>query len=102
MADLVVYNGVVHVIDAVLVPNLASVNENAMNELDLYPNPSVDYLIVKNGVVSNYSVINAAGVTVQSGDVMGNKIDVRNLENGNYFIQLNGQNNTQTKRFIKM
>lgn len=102
LADLVVSNGVVHVIDAVLVPNLASVNENAMNELDLYPNPSVEYLIVKNGVVSNYSVINAAGVTVQSGDVMGNKIDVRNLENGNYFIQLNGQNNTQTKRFIKM
>jgi transforming growth factor-beta-induced protein len=102
LADLVVSNGVVHVIDAVLVPNLASVNENAMNELDLYPNPSVEYLIVKNGVVSNYSVINAAGVTVQSGDVMGNKIDVRNLENGNYFIQLNSQNGAQTKRFIKM
>lgn len=102
LADLVVSNGVVHVIDAVLVPNLASVNENTINDLDIYPNPSVDYLIVKNGVVSNYSVINAAGVTVQSGDVMGNKIDVRNLENGNYFIQLNSQNGAQTKRFIKM
>jgi transforming growth factor-beta-induced protein len=101
-ADLVVSNGVVHVIDAVLVPSLLGLSENEMNEFELYPNPSVDFLIVNNGNFSTYEVVNSAGVSVQKGDVIGNKIDVKNLETGNYFIHLNGQNQIQTGRFTKM
>jgi hypothetical protein len=73
-----------------------------MNEFELYPNPSVDFLIVNNGNFSSYEVVNSAGVSVQKGDVNGNKIDVKNLETGNYFIHLNGQNQIQTGRFTKM
>jgi uncharacterized surface protein with fasciclin (FAS1) repeats len=102
LPDLTVSNGVVHVIDAVLVPSLASIDENILSELTIYPNPTVDYLILKNATVSSYKVMNTAGVTVLSGDVNGNKIDVHNLENGNYFIQLNGENTLQTVRFSKM
>lgn len=102
LPDLTVSNGVVHVIDAVLVPSLASIDENSLSELTIYPNPTVDYLILKNATVSSYKVMNTAGVTVLSGDVNGNKIDVHNLENGNYFIQLNGENTLQTVRFSKM
>jgi uncharacterized surface protein with fasciclin (FAS1) repeats len=100
LADLVVSNGVVHVIDAVLVPSLADLTENSISEMTVYPNPSVDYLIVKNGFISEYKVLNSAGITVQEGEVNGNKIDVKNLEKGNYFIQFNGQN--QTIKFSKM
>lgn len=100
LADLVVSNGVVHVIDAVLVPSLADLTENSISEMTVYPNPSVDYLIVKNGFISEYKVLNSAGITVQSGSVNGNEIDVTNLEKGNYFIQFNGQN--QTIKFSKM
>lgn len=100
LADLVVSNGVVHVIDAVLVPSLADLTENSISEMTVYPNPSVDYLIVKNGFISEYKVLNSAGITVQSGSVNGNEIDVTNLETGNYFIQFNGQN--QTIKFSKM
>jgi transforming growth factor-beta-induced protein len=100
LADLVVSNGVVHVIDAVLVPSLADLTENSISEMTVYPNPSVDYLIVKNGFISEYKVLNSAGITVQAGKVNGNEIDVTNLEKGNYFIQFNGQN--QTIKFSKM
>lgn len=100
LADLVVSNGVVHVIDAVLVPSLADLTENSISEMTVYPNPSVDYLIVKNGFISEYKVLNSAGITVQDGKVNGNEIDVTNLEKGNYFIQFNGQN--QTIKFSKM
>ena len=100
LADLVVSNGVVHVIDAVLVPSLADLTEYSISEMTVYPNPSVDYLIVKNGFISEYKVLNSAGITVQSGSVNGNEIDVTNLEKGNYFIQFNGQN--QTIKFSKM
>lgn len=102
LADLTVSNGVVHVIDAVLVPSLANLTENSFNEVSLYPNPTVDYLIIENASVSNYKVVNTAGVTVLSGNLIGNKIDVHSLENGNYFIQLNGDNTLQTVRFSKM
>ena len=100
LADLVVSNGVVHVIDAVLVPSLANMTENSISEMTVYPNPSVDYLIVENSIASEYKVLNSAGITVQAGELNGNKIDVKNLEKGNYFIQFNGQ--TQTIKFSKM
>lgn len=102
LADLVVSNGVVHVIDAVLVPSLADLTENSMSEMTVFPNPTADYLIVENASLSSYKVINSAGLTVETGEMNGNKIDVKNLERGNYFIQFNGQNEIQTFRFSKM
>jgi uncharacterized surface protein with fasciclin (FAS1) repeats len=67
-ADLRTWNGIVHVIDAVLLPP-ASVNNILNLSVQAYPNPCTDVLTIERNSASaeNYSIYNVSGQIVASG-----------------------------------
>ena len=52
IADIRTFNGVVHVIDAVLLPNLSAVRDLEKVSLSIYPNPVSDQLLITLPAVS--------------------------------------------------
>lgn len=101
LADVLSYNGVVHVIDAVLLPSLADLMENENNVFEVYPNPSSDMLNVDAADAKEFQIVNVFGSVVKSGEIVNNSISVSDLENGQYFIQITTNNAVQNAKFIK-
>jgi uncharacterized surface protein with fasciclin (FAS1) repeats len=66
--DLNAWNGVIHVIDAVLLPP-ASINDILNSSVQAYPNPCTDILTIerKSAAAENYSIYNVSGQLVVSG-----------------------------------
>ena len=67
-ADLNAWNGIIHVIDAVLLPP-ASVNDILNSSVQAYPNPCTDVLTIerKSASAETYSIYNVSGQLVASG-----------------------------------
>jgi uncharacterized surface protein with fasciclin (FAS1) repeats len=95
-ADVAAGNGVVHVIDAVLVPSLASIVDNDMIDVNLYPNPTNGVINLKGESISNVVVRDLTGKIVLDTNNTQN-IDLTGLENGTYMITVVGTTGTVTK-----
>ena len=93
------------------VPNPLSLEDNNIQNLVFYPNPTNDILNIKSDISLQNSKITLYDIT---GRVLSNKINidfiddksiiinVSNLSDGNYFFTIETEdNNTLTKRFIK-
>lgn len=102
MADVLSSNGVVHVIDRVLLPSLANINELTASDLSIFPNPSADLIKFDNVSAENYSIINSDGKTVCSGKLINNEVSIAHLVSGMYFIQLNNNTSNYQGRFVKL
>ncbi len=100
VANLIASNGVVHVIDAVLIPTLSSVeNLTSVENLNVYPNPTNNQFTVDIELNASERVtvdlINIVGQVVKSID-LGTRsaglnreyIDVNDLSEGIYFMNL--------------
>jgi uncharacterized surface protein with fasciclin (FAS1) repeats len=99
-------NGVVHVINAVLIPvDDTNVNELMVPEVKLYPNPVSDrlYIAISHERISDVSVFNVAGVKIPISTELVNQqiLDVSGLPAGFYFIRIETGNHTVIKPFIK-
>ncbi len=102
LADVLAFNGVVHVIDAVLLPSLASIFDNEISDLTIYPNPTAETIFVKNSDATEYAIVNAIGAVVKSGKIVNNEISVSELQYGQYFIQITTNSNvSSTTKFVK-
>ena len=99
-ADIVVDNGVVHVLDKVLLPSITGLQDVELVEINVYPNPANNILNVENGE-GEFFITNIHGQVVVGGNLNGQPIDVSNLDSGNYFIKLIGENNVSQAAFIK-
>ncbi len=100
VADIVTINGIVHVIDAVLIPTTLSVDDiAALNSLNVFPNPAIDKFTIaldmaeSERVVIDIMDITGKKVITQSLGVLspGNSIqtlDVSNLEAGVYLVNI--------------
>lgn len=91
LADLKSENGIVHVVNEVLLPYLTSVNDNEqLSGLDIYPNPASSMLNISLPTASSfkYSVVNAHGQMILSGDIAGNnaQIPMVDLNTGIYKV----------------
>jgi hypothetical protein len=75
----------------------AGIAANQPVSLALSPNPVQDVLSIQGLENGAYAIYNQAGQQLQAG-TFKTQIDVRNLANGSYFVQLNGQ----MLPFIKM
>ena len=70
----------------------------------LYPNPAQTMLNVKILDASDkftYRILNMLGQTVRNGDLSSTSIDVKDLQSGVYFIEINDGEELSTQRFIK-
>lgn len=86
------------------VPSLLSTSEmnSALSELIIYPNPTTNVLNLKTtSKINNVQIIDMAGKVLSSRKVINNQVNVRNLPIGNYTLNVNTNNGTQSKKFIK-
>lgn len=80
-----------------------SLADVSASELVVYPNPSSDFLIIKDSSVKNteYVIVDASGRTVAKSVTNGNQVDVRALSNGVYTLILAIDGQIKSVRFIK-
>ena len=105
IADLEAENGVVHVIDAVLVPTATNIAEAAAIEFNVYPNPTSNGVLnVQGAWESNASIQiwNAAGQLVQTEQTMQNQyaISTEGLSAGLYTVRVLSGASSGQKMFL--
>jgi len=105
--DLTVANGVVHVIDAVLVPSLASLNELNEGSILIYPNPTSDQITIQleQAFVKEFQIsdINGRLLKAQTTDTqLTFGTDISTLPKGEYYITLIGDGDSKTVKFSKI
>ncbi|WP_299335887.1 choice-of-anchor J domain-containing protein [uncultured Psychroserpens sp.] len=76
------------------------VNTYKTNSIELFPNPTSDYISISNlNTKENYAIYDVTGKTLASGQLLPeSQISVIHLEKGIYFLKLNNRN---TLKFIK-
>ncbi len=79
-----------------------AIAENAAANVNIFPNPATTVLNVEAAGYDNIQIVNVLGQVVYSASVVDNmQVNVSNLDNGVYFVRLNGENGTATQKFIK-
>lgn len=93
-------------LDDVVVSTALSVNEFEKSGLQMYPNPVLDFITLQNPEnikINNYSVLDMNGRVLLSKpySVSNEVIDLSSLSKGIYFIQLDSEKGTLSKKIIK-
>lgn len=72
---------------------------NLVDKTSIFPNPTSDYISISNlDNLESYLIVNQLGQEILKGTYNNNKIDIRNLTNGIYFLKFESGN---TLKFIK-
>ncbi len=100
LADVDVDNGVVHVIDKVLVPGTASIETAELVNVTVYPNPAVDMVTVaSDNEINAIQVIDVTGKIVLT--TTDSTFSVAGLDAGMYTIRVVGQAGDVVKNILK-
>jgi uncharacterized surface protein with fasciclin (FAS1) repeats len=103
VADIEAENGVVHVIDAVLIPATTNISELNDITFDIYPNPASDYIRINSNVGIESLVIRdiAGRVVTQMNNVSSSeRIDLNGFKTGMYLVTMKNGNSVSTKKLI--
>jgi transforming growth factor-beta-induced protein len=99
-ADLASDNGVVHVIDAVLLPSLASIDEGQNLDFKVYPNPATDMINIDGlGTIYNEATIfDLNGRVIQTTSLENNTVNINTIESGSYILGLRSNDQMITQK----
>jgi PKD repeat protein len=76
-------------------------NRSNSTEIKIYPNPANNYIEIETTLqYSSIKIIDLTGKTIKQ-TTLKSKIDVSNLTNGIYFIQIIGKRNTIMQKIVK-
>jgi hypothetical protein len=79
---------------------LTIIDEDLIDNIRVFPNPTMDYINIMSPETYNAEIFNATGQKLISTNK--NKIDIRFISNGNYFLKLkDSKNNIKTFTIIK-
>lgn len=78
----------------VITSSILATNDFALKTTKVFPNPSIDFIEITGlTTIENYKIYNTIGQEVKRGIVVENeKINIRNLTNGIYFLKLEDGN----------
>ena len=72
-----------------------------LDNVFISPNPAVDYIIINNfNRLENYKIFNISGQLLASEKINLDKIDINNLSNGVYFLELSNLEQKKIFKFI--
>jgi Secretion system C-terminal sorting domain len=81
---------------------IASVEENNLLHVSVFPNPASNVLTIKSDEVTNYSITSLTGSYIKSGNTLNTStISIEELAPGTYFLTMNQNGQVQTVQFVK-
>jgi hypothetical protein len=78
-----------------------SVNENELQALHVYPNPSSDFIRIKNFDPKTVHVYDVTGKQVEV-SLKGNQVDIRSLNSAIYYLKSSNNNTHYYAKFVKI
>jgi hypothetical protein len=79
-----------------------NIEENILQSLNIYPNPTADVLYIKSNYSLDYDLFNIVGQKIKSGSLLqgNNEINVKRLSDGVYFLNFFIENKTYSRKII--
>lgn len=85
-----------------LTSGATSNKELAKTEINVYPNPSTEYIRLEATIINNLNIFASDGqLILQMEEVLNNEIRVADFQQGLYFIQFESENKLFTSKFVK-
>jgi len=103
VADLEAENGVVHVINAVLIPTITNISALKDISFEVYPNPASNYIKINSNVQNgSLNIRDIAGrvVTEMNNVNTNDRIDLRGFESGIYLVTMKNGKSFSTRKLI--
>ncbi len=96
--DVAAQNGIVHVIDAVILSTYLSVENFDQVSVTAFPNPTSSNVTLAGVDNAQLSIVDLNGAEVMNVSYNGTAVDVSNLTNGMYFIYVSNEQNQHVVR----
>ncbi len=92
------------IVDNIIIKDMdyLAVSEIAKTEINVFPNPTSDFINIKsNESINSVKFYAASGTLVKTENSNSSKIDISTLPKGNYIISIETKTGIVTKKFIK-
>lgn len=101
-ACTVVASGEVEDYNVIFTERSLAVDETGKNkDIHIYPNPVSDIIHISGTSGNEFEIYNTLGQKIREGKISDRKVDVHDLVEGVYFLQVRGKENSPRLKFIK-
>ena len=101
-ANLTSDNGVVHVLDKVLLSTFLGIDEASNVSINVYPNPFTEAVTVSGLENAVYTIVDNSGKVVLNGNINGTEvISTSSLSSGMYTLSVSNNNAIEKRQIVK-